>query len=55
MIRLAPVLRLLAIPVLAGACAEPEALIERQDRPTQTADIGLTGKHTVAVYGQFCT
>ena len=46
MIRLAPALRLLAIPVLvlAGACAEPEALIERQDHPTQTADIGLTGR-----------
>ena len=46
MIRLAPALRLLAIPVLvvAGACAEPDALIERQDRPTQTADIGLTGR-----------
>ena len=46
MFRLAPALRLLAIPVLllAGACAEPEALIERQDHPTQTADIGLTGR-----------
>ena len=46
MIRLAPALRLLAIPVLvlAGACAEPEALSERQDHPTQTADIGLIGR-----------
>ena len=46
MFRLAPALRLLAIPVLvlAEACAEPEALIERQDHPTQTADIGLTGR-----------
>ena len=46
MIRLAPALRLLAIPVLvlAGACAEPEALSARQDHPTQTADIGLTGR-----------
>ena len=46
MFRLAPALRLLAIPVLVlpGACAEPEALIERQDHPTQTADIGLTGR-----------
>ena len=43
---LAPALRLLAIPVLvlAGACVEPEALSERQDHPTQTADIGLTGR-----------
>ena len=46
MFRLAPALRLLAIPVLvlAEACAEPEALSERQDHPTQTADIGLTGR-----------
>ena len=46
MFRLAPALRLLAIPVLvlAEACAEPEALIERQDHPTQTAGIGLTGR-----------
>ncbi len=46
MIRLAPALRLLVISVLvlAGACAEPEALSERQDHPTQTADIGLTGR-----------
>jgi catechol 2,3-dioxygenase-like lactoylglutathione lyase family enzyme len=46
MTRLGPVLPALAIPalVLAGACAEPDALSVRQDRPAQTAGIGLTGR-----------
>ena len=30
--------------VLEGACAEPEALSAGQDHPSQTADIGLTGR-----------
>lgn len=43
---LALVLRLLAVVVmvLSGACTGSEAQVAQQDRPAQTADIGLTGR-----------